>query len=69
MERLTKRQSEVVRLIAQGLPNKEIAYRLGVSESTVKLHVNAILKTFCVHNRIQALLVAQKSSLFYQNAS
>ncbi|MFI3241040.1 MAG: response regulator transcription factor [Alphaproteobacteria bacterium] len=61
MENLTKRQSEVVRLIAQGLPNKEIAYRLGVSESTIKLHVNAILKTFHVHNRTQALLFAQQN--------
>ena len=42
---LTNRQSQVLDLIAQGKSNKQIAYDMGVSEATVKLHINAL----CVH--------------------
>lgn len=57
---LTHRQSQVLDLIAQGKSNKQIAYDMGVSESTVKLHINALLRSLHVSNRTQAVITAQK---------
>jgi DNA-binding NarL/FixJ family response regulator len=57
---LTNRQSQVLDLIAQGKSNKQIAYDMGVSESTVKLHINALLRALHVSNRTQAVITAQK---------
>jgi DNA-binding CsgD family transcriptional regulator len=54
---LTSRQQEVFDLIAnRGLSNKQIARTLNIAESTVKLHVSAIMKNFCVRNRTQLAL-------------
>lgn len=54
---LTHRQKEVLELIAnRGLSNKQIARVLGISESTVKIHVSAIMKAYCVRNRTQLAL-------------
>src|SRR5690606_33465345 len=58
---LTRRQLEVVRLIAQGKPNAEIATQLGMSENTVRIHVSAILKTLGLANRTQAALWATQN--------
>lgn len=58
---LTRRQLEVVRLIAQGKPNAEIASMLGMSENTVRIHVSAILKTLGLANRTQAALWATQN--------
>ncbi len=60
---LTNRQFEVLSLIAQGMSNKQIAYELGVSEATVKLHINAMLRSLGVNNRTQAVITAQKMGL------
>ncbi len=60
---LTTRQSEVLELIAQGKSNKQIAYEMNVSEATVKLHINALLRTLKVTNRTQAVVTAQKIGL------
>lgn len=60
---LTNRQSQVLDLIAQGKSNKQIAYDMGVSESTVKLHINALLRSLHVSNRTQAVITAQKIGL------
>lgn len=57
---LTNRQSQVLNLIAEGKSNKQIAYDMGVSESTVKLHINALLRSLHVTNRTQAVITAQK---------
>lgn len=57
---LTYRQSQVLNLIAQGKSNKQIAFDMGVSESTVKLHINALLRSLHVSNRTQAVITAQK---------
>lgn len=57
-EKLTPRQLDVMRYLAQGLSNKKIAESLGLSEGTVKVHVAAILKTLNVDNRTQAVLLA-----------
>lgn len=59
-EGLTKRQNEVLHLLAQGKSNKQIAYEIGVSEATVKLHINALLRVLGATNRTQAVITAQK---------
>ena len=63
LKTLTNRQSQVLDLIAQGKSNKQIAYDMGVSESTVKLHINALLRSLHVNNRTQAVITAQKIGL------
>ena len=60
IKNLTNRQSQVLDLIAQGKSNKQIAFDMGVSESTVKLHINALLRSLHVSNRTQAVVTAQK---------
>jgi ATP/maltotriose-dependent transcriptional regulator MalT len=52
---LTGQQRRVLELIADGLPNKVIAYELGLCETTVKAHVSAILRKLCVYNRARAI--------------
>lgn len=52
--RLTARQHEVLRLLAGGMPNKGIAEELGISGSTVKVHVRAIMERLGLGNRTQA---------------
>lgn len=61
--RLTKRQLEVLDLIALGHPNKIIADLLEISEQTVKIHINQIFKELRVFNRTQAVLKAQKNQM------
>lgn len=60
---LTNRQSQVLDLVAQGMSNKQIAFAMGVSEATVKLHINALLRSIGVTNRTQAVVTAQKMGL------
>jgi two-component system, NarL family, nitrate/nitrite response regulator NarL len=62
-EALTGRESEVLRLIAEGLPNKAIALKLGISENTVKFHVNAILGKLGVQSRTEAVVQAVRQGL------
>ncbi len=59
---LTGRQTEVLALLAEGRTNQEIASRLGIAIATVKLHVNAILRTLNVKNRTQAARLAMSGS-------
>ena len=60
---VTPRQLEVLRLLAQGLQNKEIADRLGVTERTVKFHVGAILNKLDAGNRTEAVATAAHRGL------
>lgn len=60
---LTARELEVLRLVARGLPNQEIAEKLYVSESTVRVHVSNILKKLHLANRTQAALYAIQEGL------
>jgi len=60
---LTPRQREILSLICQGQPNKEIALRLTLSETTVKTHVTAIFHALGVVNRPQAVLAARRYGL------
>ncbi len=56
---LTTREVEVIHLLAQGLPNKEIATRLVITERTVKFHVGSILSKLGATNRTEAVAVAR----------
>jgi len=60
---VTGRQREVLTLMASGCSNKEIAWRLKLTEGTVKLHVAAILRALGAHNRTQAVSVARACGL------
>lgn len=55
---LTKRQQDVLELMAQGRSNREIAEALGLAEGTVKVHVAAVLRALNVSNRTQAVLAS-----------
>jgi DNA-binding NarL/FixJ family response regulator len=62
-EKLTEREREVVRLMAGGYSNKEIAHALGTAEGTVKNHVSSILSKLGVRDRTRAVLKALESGL------
>ena len=61
-EILTRREIEVLKLLAEGLFNKEIAYKLSISEKTVKNHVSNIFKKIGVFDRTQAAVYAIKNN-------
>lgn len=61
---LTERELEVLKLIAEGLSNYDIAARLFLGVSTVKTHVNRIFSKLCVKNRTQAVARARELRLF-----
>lgn len=60
---LTERELEVLQLVAQGLPNKEIAARLVISERTAKFHVSAIMAKLGASNRTEAVSLAAQRGL------
>lgn len=60
VESLTPQQRVVLGRLADGLPNKQIAYELGVSMTTVKAHVSAILQKLQVASRTQASILANR---------
>lgn len=60
---LSAREYEVLKLIAEGLFNKEIAYKLSISEKTVKNHVSNIFKKIGVSDRTQAAVYAIKNNI------
>lgn len=63
LSELTRRQRQVLNLLAEGDSNKEIARNLNVSEATVKAHLATILKTLGAKNRTQAVVCLQKMAL------
>jgi two-component system nitrate/nitrite response regulator NarL len=63
IEALTPRELQVLRSIAEGQSNKEIARELGISEHTVKFHVNAILGKLNAQSRTEAVVTATRLGL------
>jgi DNA-binding NarL/FixJ family response regulator len=61
--RLTDRELEVLKLVAQGLNNREIAKRLFISENTVKNHVRNILEKLQLHSRMEAVVYAVREKI------
>ena len=60
---LTRREQSVLRLVAQGLSNKEIASELGISTHTVKYHLASLLAKLGVHSRTEAVTIGLRRGL------
>jgi RNA polymerase sigma factor (sigma-70 family) len=60
---LSPRETEVVRMVATGLRNKEIAQKLSISEGTVKFYLHTIYEKLQVHGRVELTLYAQEKGL------
>jgi DNA-binding NarL/FixJ family response regulator len=60
---LTAREVEILKLVAMGLANKQIAYRLKVSEKTVRNHISNMYEKLGIQGRSQAVIYAAKKGL------
>lgn len=60
---LSRREAEIVKMVAAGLRNKEIANKLFIGEGTVKTHLHAIYKKLGVHGRVELTLYAQERGI------
>ena len=62
-EEITSRETEVLRMLAEGLVNKDIAVRLGISEHTVKFHISSILDKLGASTRTEAVTLGIRRGL------
>ncbi len=60
---LTPREADVLRLVARGFNNREIAEQLMITEATVKTHTNNIFSKACLRDRTQAVVYAIRNGL------
>ena len=60
---LSPREQEILRAITRGASNKEIARELGIAETTVKIHVQHVLRKLDVSSRVQAAVMASEHGL------
>ena len=63
VEPLSTRERDVLRLLANGMDNAQIAHALSIAISTVKAHINHIFGKLGAHNRLEAVLRAQELDL------
>jgi len=63
VDELTPREIDILELVVEGKTNKEIAYKLNISENTVKIHLRNILEKLHLQNRIQAAVYAVRQGL------
>jgi len=63
LERLTPREKEVLRLMAEGIPSRDIAARLGISYTTVRTHIRSLGSKLGVHSKLEAIVKARELAL------
>jgi DNA-binding NarL/FixJ family response regulator len=60
---LTARELEILELMAEGLRNRDVADRLGISVNTVHRHVQSVLEKLDAHSKLQAVILASRAGL------
>ena len=63
LERLTPREKEVLRLMAEGMPSRDIADKLGISYTTVRTHIRSLGSKMGVHSKLEAIVKARELAL------
>lgn len=67
-DKLTSRQLEILLLLCEGKVNKQIAYELGVSTATVKVHIRNAITRLGAKNRMNAVAIVAANSAIFRNA-